>query len=618
MSKKRKKIKLSKVKSKAKNKEPRHIYSSYHTLAFYYFHALLPDETFEPGSVRKEFFHNIPNGTYGIDEGQKLLTEYKNYLNAKLQKVISKYDVSYWMHVSRRIRPSNIGEDKQRETIAICRTIIVAAIQKYALQQKSTILQLSTTINPDQIFKGLFLKPAFALHLKEFTNPDHQPQWVLTDFDERNLEEYYNVEKCAYELWLVGAKSRIIAKGANLIINNNLPQILLDDRSDELEFLINIYDSREHPMVMSATGTVFRAREDEKKGYLLLPQIYLPSDEKKFSNYITEYIELEFPKGQFPNYDFVIFDIRTYFHTHLSFADDFAGKWNVRLEFVIMILTDLGISLIQSILGDKDVAKVIKLMQRGYVLYKDDDYLEWTRKNWATTNHYLGTEIGFDKDELIKAFNFLTLKEEDKNEIFLDSFGPLKVFVPSPEDDGFIVDYSVIGEVLHNLFHQLPFKDRGFKGELLEKTLEVQPSYLPTTESKGNDGTSKQVDYSFANGEILVLAECKAVARSFGIFTGQARALEHRLQNVIHKGLNDVDSKIAWFLQHPTGRNYDISKFKYLLGVAVSPFPEFIPSRDKFYWLNNQIPRVLTIDEFHELMKTDLSKTIIYNLVPVL
>ena len=89
------------------------------------------------------------------------------------------------------------------------------------------------------------------------------------------------------------------------------------------------------------------------------------------------------------------------------------------------------------------------------------------------------------------------------------------------------------------------------------------------------------------------------------------------MRNVINKGLNDVDEKVEWFLNHKKGTNFDITGFKFIVGIAVSPFVEFIPSRANKYWLSDTLPRVLTIDEFEKLMESDLKRIVTKNLIPI-
>lgn len=612
VSRKRKK-QVNKKKNKKKDSVS-YIYN-YYSRAFRYFHTLIASYLKPSNKCRKIFWNNIPNGKYNLDKAEIYLKDYKAFIEFKLEEIIHKYSIVYWLHVSRRIAPNTMGEDNQPETIRICRNIITAAIQKYGQLKQCGNIKHSSEVQISEIFNGLFLKPEFAYDFKYFK--EAPAQLVLINFNENNIFEYYELERLAYELWLIGSKSRIIAKGANLIVNNQNDYILLDDRTPELKFLIDNYDNRISKMNASATGTVFNLPDASDKGNILITQIFIPDSDEIFNNQISKYLDIKFPKGNFPNFEFCVFDIKTYLQVHMSFADDFSRIHGVKLEYVISIITDIALGIAHSIFNEKDIAIAGNLFFRSYKIFNLLEFKEYIQKNWATTTNYLDINIPFDKTEVDKAFDFMSLTKKNKEQIFVDSFGPLKLFTPSAIDTEIIIDYSIVGDFLYNLFAGIPLKDRSFKGEFLEIAIRKNKSFLPTKESKAIDRTSKQVDYSIAKGNILILAECKAVARSFGIFSGQAKALDHRFRNVIQKGLDDVDKKIIWFLEHKKGANYDISNFKFIIGVVVSPFTEFIPSHNDKYWLNDNLPRVLTIEEFEKLIDSDLGKTITKNLIKI-
>ena len=84
---------------------------------------------------------------------------------------------------------------------------------------------------------------------------------------------------------------------------------------------------------------------------------------------------------------------------------------------------------------------------------------------------------------------------------------------------------------------------------------------------------------------------------------GEPQAIEYRTNNVIERGLSEVDDKARWLATHPVGTNYDVTKYEYVLPVAISPFVEFIPSQDTRYWVSKDVPRVLTPTEFENLLK---------------
>ena len=125
-------------------------------------------------------------------------------------------------------------------------------------------------------------------------------------------------------------------------------------------------------------------------------------------------------------------------------------------------------------------------------------------------------------------------------------------------------------------------------------------SAIPSDELKALNNARKQIDASFDLGEILVIAECKAVARSIAFDRGEPAAIEKRLK-VIEVALTEADDNARWLRDNPRGFNYDITKYKSIMPIGVTPFfKEFIPSLCTRYWITKTLPRVLTPDELRE------------------
>ena len=93
-----------------------------------------------------------------------------------------------------------------------------------------------------------------------------------------------------------------------------------------------------------------------------------------------------------------------------------------------------------------------------------------------------------------------------------------------------------------------------------------------------------------------MIAECRAVAMSIAFERGDPKALEKR-RSVVEKALQDIDDKALWLATWPVGKNYDVSAYRIILPVGVTPFREYTPSRDPHYWISSWLPRVLSPDE---------------------
>jgi hypothetical protein len=173
-----------------------------------------------------------------------------------------------------------------------------------------------------------------------------------------------------------------------------------------------------------------------------------------------------------------------------------------------------------------------------------------------------------------------------------DLGGPHSLFLPL-NDDRFFIDYAWVQRVLYNLFFNIRVSDQNFKGDALEEIVHRRRSVLPTGPCLALNGESRQVDAAFEVGDSLVIVECRAVARSFGVDRGDVRAIQFRTE-LVDRTLNDIDEKARWLAANPVGTNYDVRKYKSIIPVGVTPFVEYMPSLDPFYWLNEKTPRVLT------------------------
>ncbi len=138
-----------------------------------------------------------------------------------------------------------------------------------------------------------------------------------------------------------------------------------------------------------------------------------------------------------------------------------------------------------------------------------------------------------------------------------------------------------------------------------------RPSFLYTASPNGIitrhlacalDGTSRQVDAAFALDDTLVIGKCRAVGRSLAVEKGDPQALDLR-KRLIERTLTDIDEKATWLQTHQAGSNYAVGSYQWVLPVGVTPFKEFIHSRDSRFWIDEQLPRVLSPGELQKALE---------------
>jgi hypothetical protein len=210
------------------------------------------------------------------------------------------------------------------------------------------------------------------------------------------------------------------------------------------------------------------------------------------------------------------------------------------------------------------------------------------------------SENQITKKKVESAIDFWTLPVSREKDIELIYSGPHYIFLPF--EDYLFTDYAWILRRLYDLFHGINIPDQNFKGLALETAVQSNKSILPTNPCKSITGEERQIDFACEVDDCLIIAECKAVSRSIGFDRGDPKAIQYRTDMVVNKSLTEADEKANWLAKNPTGRNYDIKSYRKILPVGISPFVEFIPSFEKKYWINKELPRVMTPEEFFELI----------------
>jgi len=348
--------------------------------------------------------------------------------------------------------------------------------------------------------------------------------------------------------------------------------------------------------LLSATGVVGNtASIDLEEGLVFLPTYNLTRIRFEELQPFFAAFELNvcpFAPTSAPNFVWIPFSLRQYRIAHAPFAQAFAERHGVELDAVLLIIAALCVRVFY--MWKEVNHSLLRFFQRAYEgPYRFEDVLAGIRPFIPAAMHLLKVDDRtLEKMALSKAMQFWKLDDSKRSELDLAYSGPHSVFLPYDKQHVFI-DYPWIHRRLYDLFVGVSIPDQNFKGEALERLVQFKSSALPTGQCKARDGTAKQIDAAFAVGDRLIIVECRATGKSIGFDRGDPNAIQYRI-GIIDRALNDVDKKADWLIRHPVGANYDITRFKDILPVAVTPFAEFIPSLGPQYWLKEGLPRVLT------------------------
>ena len=555
-----------------------------------------------PHTKRHLYWSSVSPKVYGYDEGERLVYAYLNTVTEEIERIVSSHSRMYWLHLSRRVLPDTSGNDKSHITISITRRILDAAYQKYGLDKFCDSINSASRDNISHVLDGLLLLRGYQYEKEMLLQTPGQI--VLTKFNPNNYIEYFELEKLAYEVWRCGAALRIIGKGANLVVDHKNNELFLDDRSSELDELLTNYDNRREPFLASKKGVVVTNNEDITSGTILVPMYNTTREKADFLKFVFDMcgISIELEGHMVSNFILIAYPIRAFYHNNRHLLSAFFEKHKVSVVSILSVVIAVCLKIMRELIVEKKVTIVESMFTRGYQgPFLESEIISSVESYQEDVDVVLqvGEEDKADIDTQ-SGYDFLRLNNPGLVNLLYP--GPFKMLIPV-EEGKVLIDLSKIVHILDGLMFDVNIKTENFKGTLLERAVGSKTSALPTNECIAKDNSRKQIDYAFPVNNILVIVECKLKAMSVGFVKGKKESINTRAKNVVKKSIEEVDNKAKWLASRPLGRNYSLSKYKYILPVGLSAYKEFIHTKDKEYWLSPDLPRVMTIYELEELKK---------------
>lgn len=553
---------------------------------------------------RGVYWNKISFGLYDYNSAIPLLNEYATQIENKIKQIVEQKSFLYWIHVYRRIAPGEPVHGCTKSDIPRTRAIMEISFQKYGKSGFCNHINKSRNVSIGKILNGLLLNAEFTPERNAIQK--NKDSLVLTEFGVEELNEVYELEKLCYEMNLINKAIRLLGKGCVLSYTEKRKWYVFICR-DDVQLLMDNYDKRldENGITSSYLGVYYSEKNDNTLGYCLFP-IYNNGDYSfdLHKNIIHDFYKADLATigNNTPNFLIHAFDIQSYYKAHREASSSFFETNNVSFEAIMIVIKFLSFEIFG--VADK-IEGFIDLIFRGYRLFKKKELI----KTLISMKRKIASDFGIQGDlikntEIYKALSYISFSNKKQSLLdlhYCSLYYPLYEF-----NDFYLIDFVWIYRFFLTMFFKVQMKDQNFKGIILENSVKHTRSTLPTTRIRAKDGSEKQIDYSFLKDETLFILECKAVSMSVAFEAGDITAVKYRAKEVVNKSLLEVDEKTDWLLSHKEILQEYAPSAIFIVGIGVSAFVEYIPSKEKKYWLNDEIPRVLLPKEIESIRRNDV------------
>jgi hypothetical protein len=575
----------------------------------------------EPLTLRREFFADFVPGTeFSGASGHDTLRLYLERIDQEIAKTVRNHSVLYWLHLYRRIGPMLSPEHSSNTdamTTRLVRDIVECAICKYGQLADIGDIRRSSLVAADQILGGYFIRRLKKAIRKRSIREQivqglrQSDQFVLCDFHARDFLAIYSIEGLSYEYWLTSARLRSIGKGEVYTLQANCD---LQYGGGDLNSLFTSYDQRIGrgiflPVDVGSFVTLSPKPRFEPRIYAPIYNVSGERGEDLLSHLGIGEI------GDGPVLNFLMFgvSIDAFLKPHTYLGDQFQQQRGYSLKNFLYVVAALSCrafiperNLSRQIEGDEDSVKlgILNALRRGYIVVNPE-----TSSISRSVKWYLDNVIGLDNSELKSVeteigpiLSDLTLDSPAKqSKIALWSRGPRFMLIPS--SSAVVVDGEGIESILRTLFVRLRHsgQERGISfEESLRSELKAAGFELVQRHFQFASGP-READAAVRVGSTLWLVEAHSMWRPLDYEIGSIDVIEQRVQRFADK-LDQVATIRRELDSAKVGDNYDFSWAQRIEHCVVSPFIEWIWSRDAELWLNSDTPRILSVSELIHLL----------------
>lgn len=598
------------------------VYLSYHHTLFAYLQGGREEELLlkreEPTrSLTRRLMSLVPWRNANGDQAIRVLKSLQTVLESSLAEIVRTKSIYYWLHLSRRFAPGANFADENQVTIFLYSSMEDCGYLKYGkLDSSDDFMLLLRPEDANLVASGNLVRAYEAFGFKVRSSLVMGSEYVK-DLDFQSLVQHAAIGRLAFEYWYTTACLRRLYKGGTLFIGED-PSDYRVENDSETEGLMESYDWREaHNGVLTTTvGLPISIKDIRRPGAAIgfypihnagqVTEGEVPQARSVFGFKTTERIPANEDYDFTPNFLWVPVDFSRILEMNEFCEAEFFTAHGVSLAKYLACLYAVSLLATKRHIFTGNKFAGFEAMQRAYSVWISLGALGEAVFGLASDAcKYLQPGLTITRAEVGRILNLLLLTDASRKAISLTTLGPRPLLIPAG-GGRVLVDYAALAPILHSFAHGLEnVSDKGARfEEYVKRVVNELPGATPLWFSRrlhAADGSSREVDASFIKGRVLFLCELKCITKSWAFVEGTQDALEFR-KGKCEKGLQEADDKARWLSLHLAEGDFSLpQEVSVIVPLLVSPFVEYVWSRDPMLWLTDDLPRICAPRELEDL-----------------
>lgn len=543
----------------------------------------------------------------------RLLSSYLENCESLIQKIASNYTTYEMLFWSRRLGPKNIFNVSElsvmlyRETQSLC-------IYKYGKDDDNIYIDERDSVFPKHM--ECYNKLEYIACIDKIKGES-----LPTEISNL-LSDIIRIEILSF-LFIKGTQHyRIANKGGILNIDHSTNKITTSTNAD-LDYLINLYDERlSNANLFSMIGSFVNAIDKKLEEPYFCPHFQLNVDHKTrvklftpknetYKSFVADTIEAEF------NYILGAISLKNIYEFLKLFTTEFEQYYSFTLKDFIVFLGYLGYKIVSNI--SESIDAQFHIFNRAYTitpsnleLFKED-----FEKSYIELHRIIFNENVELKIDIMTILNTFLLKNNNKLDIDIWTRGPKRFFYQLSESHT-VIDYYCMTDIISYIVKEITNKDGEVgnrRATYFERMLEneikncygIENVWLCSKEITSNK-LKKEIDGSFVIDNFLFIIEAKAINVSFGFDKGDIKALEFRKNKMI-SALKESNEKAEFIKAHKNTLDIKLpDNIEYICPFVISTNPEYIWERNEMLFINETLPRILTLEDLKLIKNINLNQ----------